>query len=136
MLSRMRGAAVECATVLAIAVVSLRLAVLFPCAGSRVQASTWQERDYLVWWQAHQLFRCEPEALNDWQLELVSNWHRCLSLLVKYQTSGLESLSDDECRFVVKMIDEVHPRRAKHPGYDQIRMAFQGRLMPGKDASP
>lgn len=136
MLHLSRGRLIEGLTLLTIAVAAMRLVVLYPSGENSKQAGSWRDRDYPVWWWSHQLFHCEPEDLHDWQLEFVKDWYRSHVLIGKYQNSGLSSLSDEECRFVLKTIDEAH-RLVEYPaGYDRIRAVFARRLeSSSEDAS-
>lgn len=137
MVNLTRNRLIEGLAVLTIAVVAVRLVAIYPSAKKNRQAGSWRERDYAVWWWTQQIYHCEPEELRDWQLELVKDWHRSHVLIGNYQNRGLSSLSDDECRFVLKTIDEIHPLLEYPDGYDRVRAVFARRLESSiEDASP
>lgn len=126
---------IESLTAVTIAMVSVRLALLYASA-SELQPVTWRERDNVLWWHVHQLFQREPEELNEWQLALAKDWGRCLRLFTKCHRSGLAALSDNECQFVVNVLGEILPLVKRREPYEQIRSAFILRLTSSEESGP
>lgn len=98
----------ECIVLIAVELVALTLAWHYP---SPRHATPWYEKDWRVWFQAHQLFRRDPEELSESELEDVKQWCRCLTLNARYNETGLNGLTDDECVLVVETLE----KRCPHP---------------------
>jgi serine/threonine protein kinase len=92
----------ECAVLIAVGLVAFELAWQYP---SSRHASSWREKDWRVWYQAHQLFRGDPEELSESELEDVRQWIRCLGLLERYPNS----LTDAECELFIETLDKLSP---------------------------
>lgn len=85
--------------------------------GPRNTSTSWRERDWKIWHQAHQLYRCDPEQLTDLELHDVRRWCRCLSLIANCQTANVKGLNDAECAFVADVLQDLAPNMAKQPHY-------------------
>jgi hypothetical protein len=89
-------------------------------------------RDYLVYFHAHQLFQRGPDELNEDELDDVNRWCRCLRLMTLHQTSGVDCLTIDECRFVIDALDDFWPDLREYAGYRRIHESCAQRLAGGK----
>ena len=115
----------------AVALLAFQLAAAFPARQSASSAASWRQKDYSIWFQSHQLFDCGPEELTESQLQYVRRWNSCLWIVAETETSGIQSLTDEECRFVVDVLTERDPNLAEHQAYRQIYEACRERLASG-----
>jgi hypothetical protein len=102
----------------AIGLVALRLAIAFPT--ERGDAVPWRDRDYILYYQAHQLFRCDPEELSESQLHDLDRWCRCVRITGRLEASGVQTLTDEECQFVLQVLDELCPDTELFAGFAPI----------------
>ena len=113
----------EWAALMAAGLVAFELAIYYP-SKSNLERSSWRDKDWVVWYQAHQLYRRDPAELSKAELADVEQWCRCLQLYAKYLKRGLNSLTDDECRRIVAL-DKLCPSLQEHenlfPFYDACR---------------
>lgn len=100
------------------------------CAGNLLTES-WREKDWRMWFQAQQLYRRSPEELSRAEFDNVRRWCDCLTLIAKHETNGTQSLTDDECHFVVDALDDLCPKLSQHSGYLPIYQACRRRLNDG-----
>lgn len=115
---RRQAAHLKILSLTASGLLALWLAIAFPASPDG--AVSWRDRDYAIYYHAHQLFRCDPEELSESQLHDVERWCRCLRLTSQAQTSGVHSLTDDECQFVPQVLDELCTDTKQFAGYRPI----------------
>jgi hypothetical protein len=96
----------------------------WPVAG---QAASWRERNWKVWYVAHQMYRRDPEELTEPQLDNVQRWCRCDKLCLQCVQAGIESLTDDECQFVAEVLWQLCPNLEEHLNYFPIYEACRQR---------
>ncbi|HJT31183.1 MAG TPA: hypothetical protein VJ783_03975 [Pirellulales bacterium] len=87
------------------------------------EAASWQERDWRVWFQSHQMYHCGPEELDESELDEVRRWCRCLSLLSRCHGADeltADALTDDECAFLVDALQDLVPNLEEHFGYQPL----------------
>lgn len=119
----------ECVGLAAVGLLALKLAFAFPATEKAGNASSsWRERDWRFWYQAHQLYQREPEELNRAEFENVQRWCRCLLLTAQHEAAGNDSLTGDECQFVEDVLGDLCPNLEKHGGYLPIYEACRRRL--------
>ncbi|HJT30945.1 MAG TPA: hypothetical protein VJ783_02680 [Pirellulales bacterium] len=110
---------------IAIALPGFALAWHYPSSRHDI---SWQEKDWRVWFQAQQLFRRDPEELSESELEDVKQWCRCLTLNVRYDKTGVNGLTDDECGLVVDALEKRCPKPHERAPYLPIYKACCRRL--------
>jgi hypothetical protein len=115
----------ECAVLIAVGLLAFELAWHYP---SFRHASSWREKDWLTWYHAHQLFRRDPEELAESELEDVRQWCRCLVLVDRYNKTGLNGLTDDECELVVETLEKLCPNLQEHGRFRPVYEACRRRL--------
>ncbi|HJT30760.1 MAG TPA: hypothetical protein VJ783_01750 [Pirellulales bacterium] len=91
-------------------------------------ADSWYEKDWRMWFQAQQLYRRSPEELSRAEFDNVRRWCDCLTLIAKHETDGIQSLTEDECQFVVDALDDLCPNLSQRSGYLPIYQACRRRL--------
>jgi hypothetical protein len=110
-----RGRSLECAVLLAVGLVGFQLATHFPShAGPQAEPSAWREKDWFFWYNAHQLFRRDPEQLSASELDDVRHWCECSRLADRCVKQGSDSLTDDERRLVVETLEDLCPNLEEH----------------------
>ncbi|HWB08035.1 MAG TPA: hypothetical protein VG826_02235 [Pirellulales bacterium] len=125
---RAGGRRLEALSLTLLTVLAVVAAVVFP---ARKRDVSLRERDLVVYFQAHQLFQRDPEQLSETQLDDVKRWCRCLQLAARHETSGLESLDDDERQFVVRTLHAFCPDLDELPGYRRIYDSCRAGLNAG-----
>jgi hypothetical protein len=115
---RRRMTRLEMLALTALGLVALRLAIAFPA--QRGEEVAWRERDYVLYYQAHQLFKSDPEKLSEIQLYDLDRWCRSLALIARLRVSGVQSLTEEECQFVVQVLDEFCSDTHQFAGYRPI----------------
>lgn len=124
-----RGRVLECAALLAAGLVAFELATHYPSRPNAPDGS-WREKDWLVWYHAHQLYRRDPAELGKSQLANVEQWCRCLRLFDRYVKTGIDNLTDDECEQAVATLEKLCPNLDQHghfrPFYDTCRHRLAG----------
>jgi hypothetical protein len=124
-----RVRAFECAAVVAAGLVVFELAMLYPSPATPARESiSWREKDWFFWYNAHQLYRREPEELTKSQFENVTRWCRCSRLVDQYLEKGLKSLTDDECTLVVETLEKLCPNLQEHVLFLPVYQACCRRL--------
>src|SRR5579863_1337062 len=143
---RRRLSRLEILALTGLGLLAVQLAIAFPSA--RQEPALWRDRDYAVYYQAYQLFGRGPEDLSVSELHAVKRWSRCLWLVDKQQSSGVQSLTDEECEFVVEVLDDMCPDTDQFTRYRPIyesclqsldrrqgAIAANGELRPSHDRS-
>jgi len=128
----------QCIGLAIAALLAIQLIALFPAARSAGQDIPWRDRDYAIWYHAHQLFRCGPEELSETQLADVKRWYRCLLIVGEHEVSGHRSLTDEECQFVVDVLEEQCPNlesSAYRQVYEECRQRLASKSGPPAIAS-
>jgi len=114
----------ECTALVAIGLLALDFAI-YHRSETKVMHSAWREKDWLVWYHAHQLYQCDPGNLSEAEIENVRKWCRCVRTLEKYRIRGLDSLSDDECQDTVATLENLcanlEERADLQPFYESCR---------------
>jgi hypothetical protein len=123
----------ECFLLAALALLTVPLALASPAYDPA--PPTWRERDFRVHFHAQQLFGLNAEELSEPELNDVMRWCRCIELTADYGKHGVETLSDNDCRFVMEVLDDLCPRLTEHSGYLLIYQSCATRLA-GDDLSP
>ncbi|HEV3021449.1 MAG TPA: hypothetical protein VGX76_03245 [Pirellulales bacterium] len=83
---------------------------------------------YQLFYEAHQMYGCDPDRLNVKQLANVKHSCRCAQILRKYASCGLDSLSDDECRMLVEYLPKRYPNLDEFSAYIDILRVCRRRL--------
>ncbi|HWB11452.1 MAG TPA: hypothetical protein VG826_19635 [Pirellulales bacterium] len=103
--------------------------MLYPSSTSPARGTSWRDKDWLFWYNAHQLYRRDPDDLTEWQFENVKQWCRCSRLVDQYTNQGLNSLTEDECLLVVETLEKLCPHLEEHkalfPVYEACRRRLQ-----------
>ena len=115
----------EGAVLIAVGLVAFELAWHYP---SSRHASSWGEKDWLIWHHAHQLFRRDPEELAESELEGVRQWCRCLVLIDRHNKTGPNGLTDDECALVAETLEKLCPNLQEHASLLPVYEACRHRL--------
>lgn len=115
----------ECAVLIAMALVALGLAWHYP---SSHPATSWREKDWRFWYNAQQLYGRDPDELTESQFENVKKWCRCSRLVDQYHRDGLSGLTDEDCLLVVETLEELCPNLHKHAGLLPVYEACRRRL--------
>jgi hypothetical protein len=114
----------EFAGLVAAGLISFELAARYRSQGE----NPWREKDWVVWYNAHQLYRRDPEQLSESELNDVEQWCQCLWLVDKHRKMGLESLTDDECKLLLETVDRVCPNIEEHANLLPIYEGCRRRL--------
>ncbi|HVX12215.1 MAG TPA: hypothetical protein VHC22_13625 [Pirellulales bacterium] len=126
---RARSTFSECLLLLLLGLAVAGLALAFPAEHRSGSAATsCREKDPVLWWHAQQLYRRDPEQLNDREMQNVEDWRRCLALIDQCGRAGLPTLTDDECEFVMDTLGALCPNLAQHAGYFPIYQSCRRRL--------
>jgi hypothetical protein len=83
---------------------------------------------YRLWYESHQIYGCDPEALSRAQWANLERWCHCVGALEKYAACGLDSLSDAECELIVELMPKRYPCMEEFPAYARIVDACRQRL--------
>jgi hypothetical protein len=75
-----------------------------------------------------QMFRLDPNQLDETQFRAVERRCQLVEIVAKYNEAGLESLPNDECRVAIEAIDDLGTALFDHAGYLALREACQRRL--------
>ena len=119
----------ECVGLATVGLLAIQLAFLFPAGDKRASSSSsWREKDWRFWYQAHQLYHRAPDELSSAEFENVQRWCRCLLLTAQHDDAGNQSLTDEECQFVVDVLGDLCPNLDQHGGYLPIYEACRRRL--------
>jgi hypothetical protein len=110
----------------AFGLLALQLALAFPA--HHHTGRSWRERDHLVCFYARQLFERDLEELSEAELDDAKRWCRCMQLIVNHEMSGVQSLTDEECRFVVDALDDLCPNVQNAAGYRRVYESCSKRL--------
>jgi|SRR5215469_10952423 len=125
-MKRRHATRLEMLSLTALGLLALWLAIAFPA--QRNDAASWRDRDYVFYFQAHELFQRDPEELSESQLHDLHRWCRCLNISGRQQVSGVQRLTDEECQFVVKVLDELCPNTDRFAGFRPIYESCAQRL--------
>jgi hypothetical protein len=90
---------------------------------------------YQLWCESRAIYGCDPQQLDQRQLTYVKRACRFVSVFDKYATLGLDSLSDDECQFVVDFLPTHYPCHDEIPLYERILRACRERLAGDSEVS-
>lgn len=126
-----RGPLLECAVLVVLGLVAFQLATLYPSSTAPQPGySAWHEKDWFFWYNAHQLYRRDPERLSESEFEDVRQWCQCVRLVERYVDQGPNSLTDDECQRVVETLANLCPNLEEHvyffPVYEACRRHLAG----------
>ena len=116
--NRRAATLLEALSLAAVALLALELAVAFPVSPHE---ATPPERDYVLYFQAQQLFHCNPEELSEARQADLKRWCQCMPLTTRHNLAGIDSLTDEDCRFVVEVLDELCPETEAFAGFHRIR---------------
>jgi hypothetical protein len=110
---------------MALTLLAIELAIAFPPSPDVVPG---RGRDYVLQFQSQQLFHCAPEQLSQHDLEDLKRWCDCVELTTRYGVVGLQSLTDEDCQFVVEVLDDLCPDTEEFTGFLRIRESCRRRL--------
>jgi hypothetical protein len=116
----------ECLLLATLGLLAVTLAASFPA--QQDSKLSWRERDFRVHFHAQQLFGRDAEELNEQELNDVLRWKRLIELTADYEPRGGDHLSDEDCRFVIEVLDDLCPHLEKHHGYLRIYRSCSARL--------
>jgi hypothetical protein len=105
---------------------SVSLAAAFPAY--RAEMLSWRDRDFRVHFQAQQLFGRDAEDLSEQELNDVLRWKRLIELTADLSPGRIDHLSEEDCRFVIEVLDDLCPQLEEHDGYLQIYRSCSARL--------
>jgi hypothetical protein len=123
---RRRVSHLEILSLTALALLAIELAIAFPA--QRRDEILAPALDYVLYFQSHQLFQCDPEQLSERELNDLKQWCRCLRLTTRHDVSGVQSLTDEECQFVVQTLDDLCPDTAPFAGFRRIHQSCRQSL--------
>lgn len=127
--NRIRSTFLKWAGLAAVGLLALGLSFAVPAGDeASTHSRLWRERDWQIWFQSHQLYQREPEELSQTEIENVQRWSLCLLLVAQHEAAGNDSLTGDECQFVVDALGDLAPNLEKHGGYLSIYEACRRRL--------
>jgi hypothetical protein len=129
---RQAASRLETLSLVVLGFMAVKAALAFPAQGPGLVSLP--KDDLVLRFQAHQLFQRDPEELSETQLHDVRRWYRCMQLATRHQTSGRESLNDEERRFVVDTLKEFCPDLEELAGYRRIYDSCRGGLNDGVPA--
>lgn len=105
---------------------AVSLAAAFPAY--HAETLSWRERDFRAHYHAQQLFGRDAGELNEQELNDVQRWKRLIELTAYNPSGCVASLSEDDCRFVMEVLDDLCPHLEKHAGYHKIYESCANRL--------
>ncbi|HEV3003003.1 MAG TPA: hypothetical protein VGX78_01010 [Pirellulales bacterium] len=79
-------------------------------------------------YRARQMYGCGPEELDPVQLMNVKRSWQCDRAIDKFAAHGLDSLTDDECEGLVRLLPRQYPNLEEYPGFKRILRVCRERL--------
>ncbi len=134
---RARSICSEWLLLLLVGLAACWLALAYPAQHRSGSAATsWREKNWVLWWNAQQMYQREPDELSEGEMRNVEDWCLCLALIDRYRNAGLRELTDEECQFVMVTLGALCPDLAQHASYFPIYESCRRRLSGAELAGP